>query len=324
MLRSVTVFLFAGCLAQAAVWPEQFGTFVRSSAGSAAVTQRAVWDEYGLQASEQAVYKSGAESFRAEAFRFRDPTGALAAFQWQRPADAKPSTLGEHAAETGKQVIFAVHNYLFRFEGRKPPTAELAGLLVQLPQLDRSALPVLPGYLPSAGLTPNSERYVLGPVSLKAFEPRIPPSVAAFHVGAEAQLGAFGAGKEKMSLAVFSYPTPHIARDRVKAFSAIPGAVAKRSGPLVAVAFASSDPDEAEMLLAKVEYEATLTWNQYTPTRRDNIAHIILVIFELCGVLLLFCAGAGLAFSGLRLLARRLFPRWAGGDSVILLHIDSK
>ena len=37
--------------------------------------------------------------------------------------------------------------------------------------------------LPADGLIPNSERYILGPVSLDRFEPRIPPSVAAFHLG---------------------------------------------------------------------------------------------------------------------------------------------
>ena len=53
--------------------------------------------------------------------------------------------------------------------------------------------PLLPGYLPSQNLVSGSERYVVGPVGLQKFEPRIPPSVAAFHLGAEAQIGSFRA-----------------------------------------------------------------------------------------------------------------------------------
>ena len=51
------------------------------------------------------------------------------------------------------------------------------------------------GLLPSDNLVPNSERYILGPVALQAFDPGIPPSVAAFHLSAEAQLGVFQSPK---------------------------------------------------------------------------------------------------------------------------------
>ena len=56
----------------------------------------------------------------AVAFRFRDPTGALAAFQWQTPAGATPSALGKYSVETPQAALVAFHNYLFRFDGRKP------------------------------------------------------------------------------------------------------------------------------------------------------------------------------------------------------------
>jgi len=322
MLRSVIVFFFAGALAQAAVWPEQFGAFRRESVGPAVVTDASVWTEFGLDGSEQADYSSAKERFRASAYRFRDPTGALAAFQWQRPADARPSAIGEHASETAKVAVFAFHNYLFRFEGRKPDPAELTGFLEALPQLDQSALPVLPGYLPVEGLVRNSERYLLGPASLRAFEPRIPPSVAAFHLGAEAQIARFEGKGGRIDLAIFSYPTPHIARERLAAFSALPGAMVKRSGPLVAVVLSPKDPDEAEVLLSKIQYQATLTWNEYTPTARDNIGTLILTIFKLTGLIALIFLVAGVGMGGLRLLGRRVFRRWVGDDAMILLHID--
>ena len=310
--------------ALAAIWPEQLGTFTRGPAGPAPVAEEAVWDEYGLQESEQASYTSASRKFTATAYRMKDPTGALAAFQWQRPAAATKSIVASLAAETPTGVVFAYHNYLFRLEGYKPSSEELAPLLNGLARLDQGSLPALAGYLPKEGLSLNSERYILGPVSLEKFEPRISPSVAAFHLGTEAQLGKFTMQGGEMTLAVLSYPTPNLARERTAEFSQIPKAVVKRSGPLVAVIVAPPNADDAERLLAKVQYQASITWNERTPTARDNIGNLILNIFNLTGLLLLFCAGAGLAFGGIKYFSRRLMRRWVGDDPMILLHLEDR
>jgi hypothetical protein len=310
--------------ALAAIWPEQFGTFTRASTGPAPVADKAIWDEYGLQESEQASFSSASGKFSAEAYRLKDPTGAMAAFQWQRPAAATKSSLASLAVQTPTGVVFAFHNYLFRFEGYKPSPEELAPLLNGLARLDQGSLPALAGYLPKEGLSPNSERYVLGPVSLEKFEPRIPPSVAAFHLSTEAQLGKFTMPGGEMTLAVLSYPTPNLARDRASAFSRIPKAVVKRSGPLVAVIVAPPNADDAERLLAKIQYQAAISWNERMPIARDNIGNLILNVFNLTGLLLLFCAGAGLAFGGIKYFSRRLLRRWVGDDPMILLHLQDK
>ena len=82
---------------------------------------------------------------------------------------------------------------------------------------------------------PNSERYILGPDGLAKFAPGIPPSVAAFHLGAEAQVAAFRAPAGEIRLAIFDYPTPQMAIQQYDGFAKLPGMMAKRSGPLVAV-----------------------------------------------------------------------------------------
>jgi hypothetical protein len=307
-----------------AIWPERFGVFTRSAVKPAAVADKAVWDEYGLAEAEQAEYTSGAQSFSAVAYRLKDSTGALAAFQWQRPAGAAPSHVAPLAVETQNSVLFAFHNYLFRLEGRKPKAAELVPVYSQLPRLDQSSLPVLPGYLPAGNVVPNSERYVLGPASLERFEPRISPSVAAFHLGTEAQLARFQTQGGETGLAIFSYPTPNFARERAIEFSKIPGAMVKRSGPLLAVVLAPPNADEAERLLSKVRYQATITWSQYVPSRRDNIGDLILNVFTLTGVLLLFCTAAGLVFGGFKVFARRYLKRWGGDEAMIQLNIDDR
>jgi hypothetical protein len=306
----------------AAVWPDQFGAFTKASSKPVELAGKNVWMEYGLEETEQAEYSSGAERFTAVAFRFRDPTGALAAFQWQTPAGATKSALGKDAVETPQAALLAFHNYLFRFDGRKPQVVEIWPMLGVLPRLDQSPAPSLPGFLPSGNLVPGSSRYVVGPASLEAFEPRIQPSLAAFHIGAEAQLGKYQTQGGELALAIFSFPTPDFARERAVELSKLPGAMVKRSGPLVAVILSPSDQDAAERLLARVNYQATVSWSHTTPSRRENVGELILGIFTLAGVLLLFCLGAGLAFGGLRLVRQRYFKRWASDETMITLNIN--
>ncbi|MEN6533445.1 MAG: DUF6599 family protein [Bryobacteraceae bacterium] len=311
-------------VAQAGIWPEQFAGVKRTNVKPLAVQNAAIWDEYGLEESEQAVYGTGAKAFTASAWRLADATCALAAFQWQRPADAHPSALGKLAAETDETLLLAFGNYLFRFEGRRFEVRDFPNLFDTLPRLDQSSLPVLSDYLPTANLAPNSERYVLGPVALKAFEPRIPASVAAFHYGTEAQLGKFHTGKSETVLALFSYPTPQIARERIEAFQKIPNVMAKRSGPLIAVVVAPPDSEAAERLLSRIRYKAQLSWTDYKPANRDNIGDLILTIFSLIGVMLLFCIASGLLFGGMRILLRRLFGNSDADGTMTVLRIRDR
>ena len=48
---------------------------------------RPIWDEYGLKESEAARYENGDENFTVTGYRLQDTTGAMAAFDWQRPAE---------------------------------------------------------------------------------------------------------------------------------------------------------------------------------------------------------------------------------------------
>lgn len=318
MKRLLLLLLPAAALA--AVWPEQIGAYRRAASAAAAPAPRALWDEYGFQEGEKAQYESDKGKFTATAYRLQDPTGAMAAFQWQRPAGARPSRLAELAVETPDSTLMAYGNYLFVFEGYRPSVEEITPVLQSLKNVDTSALPVLTSYLPSSNLVPNSERYVLGPEALDQFEPRIPPSVAAFHMGAEAQLGRFRSPGGELKLAIFNYPTPQIAAQRAGAFQNIPEAMVKRSGPLVALVIAPPDPDAAERLLALIRYQAAVTMSEYVPTQRDNIGDLVVNAFVLTGILLVFCTVAGLVFAG----ARLAMTREQGGESMIQLHLRDR
>lgn len=319
-MRYLFALLLPALAGAATIWPENFGAYHKVSTEAVAVSEKALWTEYGLQQTESARYESGSQHFTATAYRFVDPTGALGAFEWQRPADAKPSKLAKMAVEDDGNFLLLSGNYLLEFKDYKPANEELVELLQTLPDRDDSALPTLTGYLPAENLVANSERYVLGPAALEKFDPRIPPSTAAFHMGAEAQLGTFHAKRGDFQLAIFNYPTPQIARQRLPEFQKIPQAMVKRSGPLIAVVIAPPDADAAERLLSLVRYEATITMDEYVPTRRDNIGDLVINAFILIGFLLGFSLVAGLAVGGLGAIRKRL-RKGQDPEAMIVLHL---
>jgi hypothetical protein len=322
--QTLKLLLFLPLVAEAAIFPDQIGAFIKGSPTSLTMPDRALFDEFGLEATEQAEYKSDDKHFTATAWRFRDATGAMAFFQAHRPSGATPAPVSKLAASTSDGSIFAYGNYVFQFTGAVPPATDLAPVYAQLPKLEQSPLPALLGFLPSAGLIANSERYVLGPVALERFEPRIPPSVAAFHLGAEGQLAKYKSPKGPLSLAIFNYPTPNMAREQLIEFQKIPGAMAKRAGPLVAVTIDPPDLDSAERLLAQVRYETNLTWSQKVPTNEvKGFARTLLNIFVLAGIILGMCLVAGIAIGGFKVLARKMGRR-VDPDAMITLGLDGK
>jgi hypothetical protein len=305
----------------AAIWPDAIGPYHRVSTAPIKLQDRPLWDEYGLKESEGARYENANESFTATGYRLQDTTGAMAAFQWQRLAGSTPSRLAPMAAETADTALVLHGNYLLQFNGRKPEPAELTALFDALRNVDATILPPLSGYLPAQNLVPNSERYIMGPNGLQAFDPAIPPSAAGFHFGAEAQMGVFRTPKGDMTVAIFNYPTHQIAMQKETEFGKLPSAMVKRSGPLVAVVLAPPDADAAERMLAQIRYQANVTRDEYVPTRRDNIGVLVISAFELIGILLAFAVVSGFALGGYRALRRR----GRGGeeaDALLALHID--
>ncbi len=319
----LAVLLLFPVLAGAAVWPDMFGAYQRTSDAAAKLNDPALWDELGLKDSETAVYQNGKARFTGTVYRLADTTAALAAFDWQRPKNAAPSTVAPLAAETSSALTLVRGNYLLVFDGYKPDPAELTPLLDSLKDVDGTPLPTLPSFLPSQDLVPNSERYITGPVALQRFDPGIPPSVAAFHLGSEAQLGVFHSPKGDLTLAVFSYPTNQMAMQKLGEFQKLPGAVVKRSGPLLAVILSPPDPDEAERLLAQVRYEAQVTLHEPTPTSVHQVGNMLVNIFVLIGILLVFSIIAGLFVGGFRTFVLR-GRHGRQEDPMILLHLEQR
>lgn len=272
----------------------------------------AVWAEYGLQEAEKADYSSPKGSFTVSAWRLPDATNALAALQLLRGARPAGATIQQRG------------NYVLQFEGYKPEEETMNQLILHMPRYDSSSLPALPGFLPAAARHGNSERYILGPNSLEAFVPGMSPSLVGFHFGTEGQLARYKDKDGDLTLVIFNYPSPQIAKERLAAFQEQKQYVARRSGPLVGVVTQTPSPDAAERILSQIRWEVNVTLNQQMPDPKgDNIGVLFLNVSKFSGMLILFALLAGGIFAGFRSLGRKFSGQKPGEDSaVIALHID--
>lgn len=316
----IAAFLLFTAAGQAAIFPDQIGPYQKSAPKTIGIPDQALYEEYGLEDTESAEFTSpDKKHFSAVGWRLHDSTGALALFQFRRPAGAVPADFAPLAVRTSDGVIFVFGNYVFQFTGGYPDPASLTTFYGQLAKLENSPLPALSTFLPKDGLVANSERYILGPVSLQRFEPAIPPSVAGFHMGAEAQFGKYQTPKGLMNLIVFNYPTPSMARAQAAEFQKISGAVVKRTGPLVAATVNPPDPDAAERILGKINYQADVTLNEKTPQSEiKGFAKMILNVFVLAGIVLALCVVGGIGFAGYRIMSGKMWQKEDTAAMIVL------
>jgi hypothetical protein len=84
---------------------------------------------------------------------------------------------------------------------------------------------------------------------------------------------------------------------------------AKRTGPILAIAAGPLSESDAKSLLGSVNYEAKVTWNERTDNQEVRDLYTLLKnIVILCGVLGGFAIVAGIAFGGIRILMKRMYP----------------
>jgi hypothetical protein len=285
----------------AAIWREAPGQHrLRSVEVVQPPGNPALWKEFGLKAAEQADFGS----HRVTAYVMQDVTGAWAAVDWLGGSDP---------------TAVALSSIVLTCTGNCP--AAPGEYLRSLPDVTRGSGPTLPSYLPREGRIAGTERYILGPASLAEFAPGFPAGTVGFQFSPEADLVRYRTPAGEAALAVFSYPTPQIARQQVDGFRKLSGAFVKRTGPLVAITTGIADRNAAWGLLNQVNYEVQVTMNESAKRNQaKSIANMILSIFALAGVLIVFCLASGLIFAGGRLLLRR-FGLLSADEGIIVLHL---
>lgn len=310
--------------------PEQLDGWQRQSdktSNDAAAADPANLDllkEYGFTGSEQATYTQPGRTLEIHAARFGDVSGAYGAFTFYRTPDMVQEKIGDRAASEGMRVLFQKNNVLVTATFSRVSVmsaAELRDLAQVLPVPGGSlSMPTVEQYLPTQGFVAGSAKYVLGPVGLQSVQAPLPARVVGFESGAEVALGKYATTQGTATVIVISYPTPQIAAQRLRDVvaylqsNAAAGAArndqfAKRSGPMVAVVTGDVSQGEARSLLASINYDADVTWNQRTSwDKRENVANLLVNVIYLIGILFLFALVLGIFFGGARVILKRMFP----------------
>ena len=344
----LAVFLAAACFAadeplkkqpSAPILPKQFagwriqGTGQTSQdSGVADPVNASVLKEYGFTDFESAIYtRDGGHKLNLKAARFEDASGAYGAFTFYKQPQMLNEKIGDQASSLNNRILLYRANILVDAIFNKltvMSAAELRELvsLLPLPPGNARNLPSLPAYLPRQSYVKNTAKYVMGPSGLEKVGAPLPAQVVGFKAGAEVILGKYDFSGGEATLMLISYPTPQIAAEHLRRIDAShsqntqqePGTTtildlgpffAKRTGPIVAVAAGPLSQSEAKSLLALVNYDADVTWNENTFfDKKNNVGNLVLNALILAGILMALALVAGVAFGGVRILIKRIFP----------------
>lgn len=272
----------------------------------AATNDAALWQEYGLTGTQHLT--SGAD--RVTAYRMKDPTGAIAAWESLRTEKSGSCALGSFCTAEPGRTIVAQENYVLAFEGPQPSASQYQTLFAGLPGKHDTALPAILSFLPSKGLVPHSARYILGPASYSAFAPKLAQVDPGFNEEVEAQVADYRVGRSRrpIRLVLFYYPSPSMARQHLPAFEKIPGAHVRRSVLLLGVIPGSATPKEARVLLNQVQYKAKIVMDAATvpgPNSVKSLVTLVVNLIILSALLACVCILGGLIYAGMRIYRRR-------------------
>lgn len=312
----------------AAILPDIFAGYQKSADKTS--TDAAVADpanakalaEYGFQQLESANYTRDDRHMSVKAIRFADASGAYGAFTFYKTAEMQTEKIGDQASSDNNRILFYRGNVLVTIDlDRVTPMS--AGDLRELasdippPPADAKNLPTLPLFFPKDGYVRNSVKYVEGPEALAAVGSPLTAKEIDFSTSPEAAVAQYSLNEGNATLEIISYPTPAIAETRLKSIEAThpqdstsgPPFLVKRTGPLVAIVTGAISPHGAKSLLGSVNYDAAVTWNESVPQGKNgNVGSLLVGVIVLIGVILGLAIVAGIAFGGLRIVLKRLFP----------------
>ena len=346
--RFINVFVVLGCLlgtgfaatpAQApAILPPQFGGWemqgnpqTSTDPAVADATNGAVLKEYRFSDLASATYtREDGRTLKIRAARFADASGAFGAYTFYLQPDMTKEQIGDQGASLGDRVLFYRGHVLVdaHFSKESPMSgAELRELAGTLPHPNGSSanLPSFIQFLPRRDYIANTQKYAMGPAALAALAPPVPADFVDFGASAEVSLARYSTSSGEATLMLISYPTPQLAAEHMRRIDAahqlaqpqsgisaigVSGTFFdKRTGPIVAIATGGVSDSDAKSLLGRVNYEANVTWN--TPTDSAQVRDLYMLILNivvLCAILAGLAIVAGVAFGGIRILMKRLYP----------------
>lgn len=290
----------------------------------------AVEREYGVKSFDVRTYQLGRARAEVVLEPAADVTSAYGLLTYYQNKSMHAEK-GVQLAMTGPEVSLMARGRSFirflRPKDSKLSENEFRALLIFVGGTGptRDSLANLPSPLPSSGLIPGSEKYILGPEVARLVLPDFRTDLIGFDQGAEVQVGEYLTGNSRSTLMEISYPTPQIARARFSAMSDQLGLnqdhganslYARREGSFIFLTLKSKNKTVATNLLDQFKVKQQLSWDEKYPGNMTIGRQLFQLIMG--NVLLtLIIAGGGIGGGLLIVISRRVtakfFPTWEWG-----------
>src|ERR1700693_5393628 len=283
--------------------------------------------EYIVKSVEQRSYTQGVQTASITLYRLRDPSSAYGAYTFLRNDSLSAADLGSYASASRDRALIVVGEMLLDVsvpaKQARPPDVDLKQLVELLDKkADHTPYPFVGEHLPEKGRVRDSERYVIGPLSLAHFVPLGTDDWMGYDHSAETILAHYSVAGNDETLLITSYPTQQVAAAE---FAGIlrrfvfdpPGGVlpgqnvlfGKRVSSYVAVVFGAPSRQAANKILDQVGYESNVTWNEPKQTYTEpGISNMIVEAFLGTGAIMVFAVAAGIGFGGIRILVKIFLP----------------
>lgn len=309
--------------------PDSFGPWKGAESAPFARTDLPtleVLNEAGKTGAESRNYRRGDKEIAVLCEQFRDPSGAYEIYTARLTTKLNPSTVAPLTAAGNDQLLALVGNRVVTISPiRSAADGDLKFLLDSLKQKsDRSPLPPIRGYLPDEDMVEGSQKYALGPAGFAAALQSLNQSKFSaitaemgFGKGAEAMLAGYHSASGKTeTLILVEYPTPQIAEQQLKHIQPIlaanlelANATVERKNSLLSLVLSPVSAQSAARLRENIKYGIAITWNEGSHVLTDppwlvTVKNIFIGTLLFCGIAVVL----GIAFGGVRVVTKRLFP----------------
>lgn len=322
---SLLFFLVPSLQAAEVQWPAKFGSWTATTPGSRTVAEmntsatemkKPFMKEAGLVSITARTFAQAENRATFTLYTFHDSSGAYEAL----------TVIGAPVIPDGERAFVRTicrSNLVLHVSSDSdvgPEALDAAAKWLQS-NSDGVASPPIANYMPDRDREPGTDRYALGPVAFRWAMELLGPQaaglvdVAGFNSGAEAMLAKYKAGRDGATLLLIDYPTPQLAElhlrhlQRALVDAKWGTSSVERKGSLLSIVLAPTSAEYAEKLRGAVNYETQVTWNEPSATATDPpIMSTLVKIFIATGVFMVLTVVVGIAFGGVRVITKRLFP----------------
>jgi len=293
----------------------------------------AVDREYGAKAIEHRSYRLENKAVDVVVEEGPDASVAYGLLTYYRTASMEPVPGVASAVSGSSEALMARGRFFTRIlphAGSGFSASDLHGLLTLLGGQPSAAggLVGLPTPLPTAGLVPGSEKYLLGPVAVHTVLPSLPPELIGFSQGAEVEVASYrskpeGSSEKNATLVAIAYPTSQIAREQfamiekqLRMNEGDASIFGSRKGSFVFLTF-NTDAKSAAKILEQFNVAERVSWDQKYPGNKsvalqmlEIIVSNMILVFALVG----FSVVGGITIVLAKRLSRKWFPDNTGGS----------